>query len=309
MDHKNSWFIIINPKAGNDKAKAKWPKIKALLSKYLFSFDYAFTDYKGHAAELVKNAVNKGFTKIMCVGGDGTVHHVVNGIMHQNMYETSKITLGVIPIGTGNDWVKTYGIPKNIEKAIRLIKKEELYTQDIGKIEFLESKRPSVYFNNMAGVGFDGYVAKKAETLKHFGKLSYFIATLKSFYNYKNINVIVETQNNTISSNALMVLVGLCTFSGGGMRLTDSPEVDDSLFDVSILNDFTKWDVIRHINKLYSGKINKVQKIKLLKTSVLTIYTKATTKCFIQADGEVFPTENISFSIQKNALKLCYNSL
>lgn len=309
MNHNNSWFVIINPKAGNGKAKTKWPKIEMLLKQYKFSFEFAFTDFKSHSTELVKNAINKGFEKIICVGGDGTIHHVVNGIMLQNRCESSSITLGVIAIGTGNDWVKTYNIPKAIEKAIQIIKNEKTCFQDVGKINFTDSKNPSVYFNNLAGIGFDGYVAKTAESLKYFGKFAYLIATLKSFFFYKNIKVTIKLKDKICDLNALMVIVGLCEFSGGGMRLTNKPIVNDGLFDISVLKDFTKWDIIKQINKLYSGKIGSIKKVKVFKVNSLKIKPKKNKFCFIQADGEVFSSETIEISLYKKAIKLCYNSL
>lgn len=307
--HNTSWFVVVNPEAGNGAARQKWPKINALLLTYKFNFETAFTTHKNHSKSLVINAINSGFIKIICVGGDGTIHHVVNGIMQQDKVQTSTITLGVIPVGTGNDWVKTYGISSRIEKAIKTIKSEQVYIQDIGKIDFLKSKKEAIYFNNMAGIGFDGFVAKKAESLKTYGKIAYLLAALQSFYKYKNINVTVETKNESLNLKALMVLVGLCKFSGGGMRLTHDPKPNDGLFDVSLLNDFTKWDVIKHISKLYTGKINRIKKINHLKTNTLVVNINTKDPCFIQADGEVFEGENIRLSIKSKALKMCYNKI
>ena len=100
------WFLIMNPTSGNGKSKKSWPHISTLLTNHGIRFSYAFTKYSKHESELAQNAIKNGFTKIISVGGDGTLHHIVNGIMSQNFIETTTIQVAVIPIGTGNDWVK-----------------------------------------------------------------------------------------------------------------------------------------------------------------------------------------------------------
>jgi len=189
MHKQKQWFVIINPKAGGGKGYKKWPKIQSVLNDYDFNFDYTFTKHHGHSKNLVKNAINKGYRYFICIGGDGTLHHLVNGILSQEKVETSKIKVGVIPIGTGNDWIKTYAIPKNINKAVSIIKKGVVECQDVGKIDFINSKKPPTYFINLAGIGFDGYVAKKAENLKLLGSFSYLFAAIKGLFFFKNFSV------------------------------------------------------------------------------------------------------------------------
>ena len=132
---KTNWFLIVNPTSGKGKSKKNWSKISDELVKQNISFSFAFTEYSKHEEVLVKNAIKNGFSKIISVGGDGTLHHVVNGIMKQKLVKTNSIQLAVIPIGTGNDWVKTYNIPTKIENSIAIISKEKTILQDIGKLE------------------------------------------------------------------------------------------------------------------------------------------------------------------------------
>ena len=301
MEHSN-WFVIINPKAGNGSALKLWPKIEALLKTSNFNFQFTFTQYRNHATKLVEIAANKGFRNIICVGGDGTLHAIVNGLMLQKKVESSAIYVGLIPIGTGNDWAKTYNIPNTIKEAILLIKKDTIKVQDIGKIDFLESKKPSLYFNNLAGIGFDGLVAKKTEKLKHLGKLSYFIAACQSLLTFNNFEVEIIYKNNRFKTRSLMVLVGLCTYSGGGMRLTDTPNPKDGLFDISNVTNFNTWDFIKNLPKLYNGKVKAAKKVNTFKTdSIFILSNKRTKDIYMQADGEVFNAENINISILKQA--------
>ena len=139
-----SWFVIINPTSGNGRSRLKWPIIEGLLKQYAFEFDYAFTEYPGHSKKLVQQAIKQNISNIISVGGDGTLHNIVNGIMAQSVVASKNIKVGVIPIGTGNDWVKTHKIPKDYERAIQIIKNGNIATQDLGKIEFLNSSHPPI---------------------------------------------------------------------------------------------------------------------------------------------------------------------
>ena len=102
------WFVIVNPTSGNGISKKIWPKIKKELKLQKFDFEVAFTEHEQHSKELVQNAINNNFYKIISVGGDGSLHNIVNGIFNSTITNYKSIKLGVIPIGTGNDWVKSY---------------------------------------------------------------------------------------------------------------------------------------------------------------------------------------------------------
>ena len=287
MANKKSWFVIINPASGNGSIKKKWTKIKQLLNVYEFDFEYAFTMYPKHSVEIVQQAIGNGFINIISVGGDGTLHNIVNGIMLQSKMLSPNITVGVIPIGTGNDWIKTHHIPKDIKSAIQIIKKGKTKLQDVGKIELLDQKKAFVYFINLAGVGFDGYVASRIEKYKRFGSLAYLFSTLICLVSFKNFNSIVRINSDNISGKTLMILIGLCGYSGGGMKLTKNPNPFDGFFDVSIAKDFSKLDILLNASKLYNGKIVDFKKVVPLKTTSVEIEIEEEMHPYIQADGEL----------------------
>ena len=145
---KNTWYIIINPTSGNAAAKKKWKKIVANLNLYKVPYDATFSQYKDHEEVLVNNAIKKGYRKFISVGGDGTLHHIINGIMTQKYVKVAELKIAVIPLGTGNDWVKTYKIPNNIKKAVSIIAKGNFVKQDIGHLQLLNEHK-SVFFNNL----------------------------------------------------------------------------------------------------------------------------------------------------------------
>lgn len=162
----STWYLIINPTSGKGSTKKIWTSITSILNEKNIKFDFAFTEYEKHSIKLIEEALIKGYRKFICVGGDGTIHNITNGIMLQNIVDNNEIKVGIIPIGTGNDWIKTYNISKNIKKAIAIILKEKTVAQDIGLIK-VEEENKEVYFNNLAGIGFDGYVVQKVDKLKN----------------------------------------------------------------------------------------------------------------------------------------------
>lgn len=297
MTASKKWFVIINPTSGNGSSKKQWPKIQALLLKHQFDFKYAFTKHSKHSIELIHKSVSQGFKHIICVGGDGTLHNIVNGVMLQNQVLPVDINIGVIPIGTGNDWVKTQGIPKDIEAAIKIIKNGKLSSQDLGKIQFLEASKPIVYFNNLAGIGFDGYVVSKVGKYKHFGAVAYLVGTVMGLSSFKNFKVEVTINSKTYSSKSLMVLIGLCQYSGGGMQLTKTPDPYDGLFDISLAGDFNTWNILKNTFGLFNGRIVNFKKVQNFKSQHITVRVMQEAKPYIQADGELIGTGNFEVTI------------
>jgi YegS/Rv2252/BmrU family lipid kinase len=296
-----SWFVIINPTSGQGSSKKSWPKIKKLLEAYNFTFNFAFTSYPKHSIRLVQEAISQNTKHIICVGGDGTIHNIVNGIMTQTKVPSYKIHVGVIPIGTGNDWVKTHNISYDFETAIKQIKKNTIVTQDIGKLVVGNNKKTPVFFNNLAGIGFDGYVVSTVEKYKHFGALAYLYGTIISLFSFKNFNATVAVESEISSGKTLMVLVGLCKYSGGGMQLTDSPNPFDGLLDISIAENFNTLDILKNLPKLFNGKIVSFKKVKTFKATSISIKINQETLPFIQADGELIGTGHIQATIIKKA--------
>ena len=302
----NSWFVIANPKAGNKNFSASWKKIVDNLNLNKIDFSFSFTQYSKHEIELVQNAIQKGYRNIISVGGDGTLHHVVNGIMLQRYVKSSEITISVIPLGTGNDWIKTYNIPKNIEKAIALICLKNTVLQDIGQLTLTDST--THYFNNVAGLGYDGYIVNKLQKLKRFGPIAYLLSGLSGLLLYKKTNFIIEFNNQKIETTCLMTLFGICQYSGGGMQFTKDVNTTDGLLDITIAKNLTLFDLIFNIKKLYNGAIVHHKKVATYKTTIIKV-TPENTFTFIQADGELIGQGAVDVTIIKKAINFITNKI
>ena len=297
------WFVIINPISGNGKSKKYISKIINTLNKEKLNFEYAITEYANHEIEITQKQIKKGFKKFISVGGDGTLHNIINGIFNQSIIATSKIKIAVIPVGTGNDWVKNYGISKNISKNIATIKQENTTTQDIGKITFTKDNTV-VYFNNLAGIGFDGHVVNSINKYKKLGSLSYLIGVLTGFSTYKSKQLKIEFNDLEIKVKSLMTLIGLCKYSGGGMRLTHNSNPNDGFFDISIIKHLSLGVVLLNILKLFNGKIINHSKVKTYKTKEISVSIEGTSLPFIQADGELINSGNFNVSLLPKAIQV-----
>ncbi|SDT87255.1 lipid kinase, YegS/Rv2252/BmrU family [Polaribacter sp. Hel1_33_78] len=295
----NPWFIIANPIAGNRKFSIQWKEIQQLLNNKNIDYSFAFTQFSKHEIELAQNAIQQGFRNIISVGGDGTLHHVVNGIMLQRYVKTSDITIGVIPLGTGNDWIKTYNIPNDVEKAIEIIHHKKTILQDIGVIK--TKNKSKTYFNNVGGLGYDGYIVHKLKKLKHFGSIAYLLSGLAGLFFYKKTVFKITFNNKSIETNCLMALIGICKFSGGGMQFTKDVNTADGLFDITIAKNLNIFDLLVNIKKLYNGNIVHHKKVETYKTKLITVIPQ-TSKPYIQADGELIGTGKVSFKIISRAI-------
>ena len=292
---QNNWYIIANPTSGNGIVKKKWNAIVSSLKNHNISYDFSFSKYQGNEQELVVNAIQKGYRKFISVGGDGTLHQIVNGVMTQNSIDPLQLKIGVISMGTGNDWIKTYKIPKKIKEAVLVINKEKTVVQDIGEIK-LENAKKSTYFNNLAGLGFDGFVIKNMLKYKKYGAFSYLIATVVSFLKYKQQSLTIEFDEKIINAKILLTLVGICKYSGGGMKLTEKVDTADGLFDISIAKNFNFITVLLNILKFYTGSITHHKKVETYKTATIKIAANDE-NTFIQADGEFIGTGSFKATI------------
>ena len=299
----NSFFIVVNPHSGNSNFKKSWEKITYILKLKNINFSYSFTEYRKHEVILVDKAIEQGNRNIISVGGDGTLHHVVNGIMKQRYIKTSKIKLGVIPLGTGNDWIRTYNIPNSIEKSIDVILKNTTVLQDIGCITLLNGKKE--YFNNLAGTGYDGYVVKNLNYLKKMGSLAFLVSGLYSLFSYKKTKYKIIINNKTINEQCLMILFGICKYSGGGLRVTKDPNPKDGLLDITIVKNISFLDLLFNIPKLYNGDIIHHRKVTNYKTRELKILDNYNST--IEADGEIIGNGSLNVTIKQNAVLFLIN--
>lgn len=156
MTSKKKWFVILNPHAGSGRGAKDRTEILKRLDKAGFDYKLKVSEFPKHTIQLTIEAIAKGFRNLIVAGGDGTLNEAVNGIFSQTVCPPEEIFIGMIPVGTGNDWIKTFGIQNNYKDAVKIIKQGKTMRQDVGRIQFTENDlAKTCYFANMAGFGFD----------------------------------------------------------------------------------------------------------------------------------------------------------
>jgi YegS/Rv2252/BmrU family lipid kinase len=307
---RNEWLVIVNPNAGKGKGKKDWEKISSYLKKENIAFEVRFTGSKGHAIALTTEGIASGFRKIVTVGGDGTLNEVVNGVFTNEYCPTTDIVLSLIPVGTGNDWGRMFGIPLDYEKAVKIIGENKILLHDAGLVSFYKgSEKIERYFINIAGLGFESVVVRKTNFQKdkgHGGKLIYLLNLLSSLLAYHNTSAEIIIDGEVTQANVFSVNIGNGRYCGGGMRQTPEALPNDGLLDMTIINGMGKFEIIRNLKILYDGSILSHPKIRGYKCKNIKISSKDI--MYAEADGESLGHTPAEFSIVPSALRIVYGT-
>lgn len=300
------WLVVLNPNAGGTIAKEKWPNIRKELIANKFSFELVKTKRPKHAIKLVEKKTKEGYKNIIAIGGDGTLHEVVNGIMQQQNIPSNEILLAIISVGTGNDWIKTHNISSNYKEAIQQIIEGKTIKQDVGKIIFKNNdKEETRYFINSVGIGLDARVVQNILPAKEKGKSKksdYVKALIKSIFTHKNVPSLIHLDDKVVATKIYNLTIGVGQYKGGGFKLSPNAIPDDGLLDVTLACKITKRKLIVAIPKLFGGKTDKIKYFDFYQVKDLSLDISG--PIFTEADGEFLSLQPLSVSIIPNQLQL-----
>ncbi|MEI7897956.1 MAG: diacylglycerol kinase family protein [bacterium] len=283
------WFMIVNPNAGVKKGTRDWPKILQILREEKVDFDFQLTTGKGDAIHVASASILNGCRNICVVGGDGTLNEVLNGLMGQTEVPSAEITVGMIPVGTGNDWCRMFGIPFDYLQAVNILKQKKTFLQDSGKVTYYHKEEKRIrYFMNVAGMGYDALVAKKTNTLKEKGlggPLTYMYFVFASLFQYKFIEAVIDVDGKPAFKGEIFSMnVGICKYNGGGMKQVPFAIPDDGLLDVTLIKKMAKWLVVRYARKLFDGSLVNLPMVATFRGENIRI--RSTGKVYLETDGE-----------------------
>ncbi len=305
---QKEWFVIVNPNAGGGKGKRDWRRISDLLTRANIPFISRFTERRGQAIEYTDEAIQKGFRNFISVGGDGTLNELVNGVFAQDKIPAGEITIGMIPVGTGNDWGRMFGIPTIYEGAVKVIVERKTMLHDIGIVDYFEgSERLRRYFINITGLGFEALVIRKTNRQKDKGrnnKAIYFYNILSSLISYRitSTEIIIDGQRSAAA--VFSINVGNGRYCGGGMRQTPDAIPDDGLLDVTVIKDMGRLEIIKNLRLLYDGTILSLPKVDGYRCRKLRVESKSL--LHIESDGELLGHTPAEISIIPSAVNIIY---
>ncbi len=287
MQLKNHSVFIVNPRAGSGRAGSGWPKVASMAKKRLGDFQTRWTSKPGDAVSFAKEAVCDGAGIVVCVGGDGTLNEVINGIMCHEPSVREDVDVGYIPCGTGLDFIKTLPVPEKVEDALEVIKRRKTHRIDIGKIFFRNhtGQTTFLYFHNVVSFGLGGEVDKKInESKKIFGTVSFFRAAFMAIIKYGKKKIYIKVDDHLEGQAVIWnVVVGNGCFHGAGMKVAPEAKIDDGLFHVTIIGNMNLIEVFCKFPKLYTGNL-KARKIQ--QTVGRLIHAASEQKVLIDIDGE-----------------------
>lgn len=302
----NRYYIIINPNAGKGEAHDKWTYVQNQLTENKIDFKFEFTDEPGHCYNIVQHRIKKGYRNFICVGGDGTLNEIINATFSQKEVPTNEITVGLIPMGTGNDWKRYYNFPDEPKEAIEVISKRNVKRQDVGEImNYNKGEKKLSYFINIAGLGFDSTVARATNAMKKRGNRSfsaYFISMIKCLIGYKHWDLKIQLNGKTLEGKFLSVSIGNGKYSGSGMLQTPNAVINDGLLDITLYNNVPKLKVAWNIKNLYNGKILNVSGVKSYRTHSLKI--ESPHEIFAEVDGEIIGDGPYEIRVIPNSLNV-----
>ena len=297
---RRSVVFLVNPASENGATGRRWPEIANAAAAAGLTGEALLSERPGQLAELARDAVERGAARLVVVGGDGTVNEVVNGVAGRD------VDVAVIARGTGWDFVRTYGIPRRLDEALRLARDGRTRQIDLGRASYRswEGGGGETYFANVASAGMSGAIAKRAnETSKALGgKVSYFWATFAVFARWRNCQVTVEVGAEMRRARLHDVVVANGRYFGGGMMIMPSAEPDDGIFDVLLIGDLSKRDLLLTLPKTYRGRHLPHPKAELLRGAAVRI--EAERPLPVELDGEQPGTTPARFEVVPRALRL-----
>ncbi len=316
-----SWktVVIANPRSGGGATERRWGEFAAVLGDTLGTFEHRFTRDVGDGTRLAREALAEGFELVVAMGGDGTVSEVASGFFDGERPTHPEAVLGILPGGTGGDFLRTLGIPRTFAEAARGLRGEATRRIDVGLLEYtLEGgKTASRHFTNIASFGLGGVVDRIVNSSKgpsffglrpraFGGKLAYLAATLQGGLQYKNQRVKVvlddgEPQYKTIQS----VAVANGRYFGGGMHIAPGASVEDGRFDVITLGDMTPLDFVKRGYKVYLGTHIGSPKIECQRAKVVRAWPIDPKEAvLLDVDGEAPGQLPATFRILPGALRV-----
>jgi len=291
---KTEWYFIVNPRAGSGKTMSKWIPAERKLALLGVPYTVSYTDHKKHAIDLAHDAAAAGYRKIMAVGGDGSAHEVLYGIVKYCNWsgtDTSEFYMGVLPIGSGNDWIKCLDVPNDTGRVVELLASGSFRQMDI--IQAICSGGKMSTMLNCAGIGLDSHVCKRVNIQKEGGKrgkLIYFNAMLSAISIYSPINVkIMGDGEEVFCGDILTIAMGNGKYSGSGMVQVPLALNDDGIIDMMVVPAQPVAPLATDvIPKLFNGKIVESGKIVYSRCRTFEIAPMdESSDDIVELDGEI----------------------
>jgi YegS/Rv2252/BmrU family lipid kinase len=297
--------VIVNPASGRGKVGAHLSAVETALRDNDLTYRIVQTSGPGDAIRSVREALEAGDRFVVAVGGDGTVHEVVNGMMKDGRAVAEDAVLGVIAAGSGCDFVKTFGLPGDAVLATAHLGGANTMPIDVGKVTYTQQGggRAERYFPNIAEVGLGGAVVARAERLPRFlGPSRYFFSFWLTLPGFKRTRLrVVAGAKKVFEGSAHNVVVANCQYYGGGMKISPRSWPTDGVLDALVFKG-PKSDSFTILPKVYRGE--HLPHPNIVEFRSRTVHVEAERPLRIEADGEILGWTPATFEVIPHSLTL-----
>lgn len=275
--------LIFNPHADRGRAWNLASSLQAIIAGRK-EFDWAATEYPGHATELARAAADEGYSVVAALGGDGTVHEVVNGLMA--LPAERRPLLAAVPIGSGNDFCHNLGVPSDHEAAMQRILHGEPRAFDLGRVRDGDGR--TAYWDNTLGIGFDATVTIYSYQITRLqGFAMYLWAVIQTILrNHDAPRMQIETDQETFDEPLLMVTLCNGPREGGGFLVAPDARPDDGVLDYAMITKVSRAMMFRLIPEVMNGTHGRFRQVRLGQCRKMRLTAEAPVT--VHTDGEIF---------------------
>lgn len=300
--------LILNPMADMGRAWKAANNLRPIAQEFKGELSWSGTVYPAHAIELARQASEEGYDMVIAMGGDGTVHEVMNGLMQ--VPAEKRPVMGVVPIGSGNDFAYSIGINQKPDHALaHALKAEGIKPVDIGLMTDAHGRKE--YFDNTLGIGFDAVVTIRSHKLPIVkGFLMYLTAVIQTIIlNHDPAKLKIETDKEKWETHALMVTLCNGPREGGGFMLSPKSKNDDGAMEFVIVNKVSRAMMFRLVPEFMNGTHMRFKQVRMGEYKKLSL--ESDHPLYIHADGEIYTSfgsnlKKVSFEILPQALKVVH---
>jgi diacylglycerol kinase (ATP) len=305
--------FIINPASGFGATKRHLKAITREIHAQRSDAKISLTHHSLHAISLTKEALEKGYERIVVIGGDGTLNEVVNGFFdHKDRIINKDATLALVASGSGSDFIRSLGGKRSLSEAVDRALNGAVHACDLGFVEAHDANKELVrrYFINVSSFGLSGMVAGNMRTIsRRFGSTAaYFLSTTKAIRAFEAPVIALsdhEGREKTIERCSL-VSVANGRFYGSGMMIAPEAKIDDGLFDVVTIKDLNVPFFLKNGYKVYQGKHLNLDNVSVSRVKSCTARSLDRRPVYIETDGELFAELPARYSIKAQAINLAY---
>lgn len=296
-----NWHFLLNPAAAKGKAAGRWQAILPQLMAQLPNMTWAASTAEQGMTALAAAAVRAGHRQLVGVGGDGTHHEVLNGIIAAG--ELGEVTYAPFPLGTGNDWGRTLGTPRKLEGWVAMLLEGQTIDHAVGRLKFGEQGASVRYFLNVAGMAYDAEVVRRSEQLRFKHRLLYPLLTLAFLRDFNPPEVKIAYGEESFTGKVHTINFGIGRYSGGGMRLVPQANPEADTLALTFARRLPIWKILAESWRFYTGTIGRVKEVTLTQAYSVEV-TPVTGRLEFEADGEWLGAGALKVDLLEDKLKV-----